>query len=788
MTLKNVFNSWYPRIIFAVGLIITVYAITWIVPFQASMPREGLDPSWKSVIEHSLLNQLTFGEDIIFTYGPLGFLSTKQFQQNLYPILLIYWLLVTASISLLFYSYYRLGNPLVTIITYLLVLISVSLNANTALFILPVLFALSQANTKPYRLEVRLTSHLLIVLCGIACLVKGTAIFLILPVFLMLDIKSLIKEKSLPKMTLLLVSTILVAFFLSGQPLSKIGIFFLGILEISKGYSSAMQKTGSFSQIFIFLGLVVMLGSLMITQLFRKKINWDDSIVFLSLIIFLFLSFKQGFVRHDGHAITAGASILVATSLLAAYFNAKKTFNSLRIISLITILLSLVFFLYILNFYANMHPQKLLKSKFIYQPVSALKRVKSLFLEDGFEDLEERRSKAIKNIANKHQLPKLEGSVDIFPWDQAILLANNLDYNPRPIFQSYSVYTPNLIKKNIEHLNSSEAADYLLFDIKTIGGRYPTLDDGALWPTIWRNYDPVGYSSGFLVLDRRSLPRKISLNEISKASSEMGQYVILPEVHRPIWTKMKIHMSPLGKLLTLAFKQSILKIEVTFNSGRSEIKSLVPSMASEGFLLSPYITEEKEFAALLLPSSTEGLFARHVIKVRILESKITKLFFKKEVYWEFSEVSLARDFTEPMTEELRQQLEWLSIRGRMLALNDLDPYVSVRKEDLIAHAPTSLKLPFLNSEQLYVKFGIRDRAWQEGNTDGVLFAISLLNSSEEKVEIWSRLLQPKQISADRGEQVAIIDLPEQGGILIFETRPHGNTARDWSYWSRVTFK
>ena len=227
---------------------------------------------------------------------------------------------------------------------------------------------------------------------------------------------------------------------------------------------------------------------------------------------------------------------------------------------------------------------------------------------------------------------------------------------------------------------------------------------------------------------------------------------------------------------------------MTFDNGKSEIKRLVPSMTSEGFLLSPYITEENEFAALLLPSNTERLSAKNVIKVRVLESKIAKLFFKREAYWEFSEVSLARDFTGSMTEELNQQLEWVSIREQMLVSSDSNPRVSVWKEELFAHAPVSLKLPILNSEELYIKFGIRDVAWKEGNTNGVLFTVFLLSSSGEKIELWSRLLKPKRVEADRGEQIANIDLPEQEGTLIFETKPHGNNAWDWSYWSMVQFR
>ncbi len=130
-------------------------------------------------------------------------------------------------------------------------------------------------------------------------------------------------------------------------------------------------------------------------------------------------------------------------------------------------------------------------------------------------------------------------------------------------------------------------------------------------------------------------------------------------------------------------------------------------------------------------------------------------------------------------------LEWPSIMSKMLDSGNQDPkWVKIEREQLFAHAPSSLSFPFSNAEKLNIKLGIRDGAWQKGNTDGVLFVISLLNSGE-KVEIWSRLLNPKEAVQDRGEQTASINLSQKEGTLIFETKPHGNNAWDWSYWSMV---
>ncbi|AEE13958.1 hypothetical protein Thena_0311 [Thermodesulfobium narugense DSM 14796] len=54
---------------FVILFFFTFYII--IVPFGS-----GLDPSWQFAMNYAFEHRLIFGKDIIFTYGPLGFLAT----------------------------------------------------------------------------------------------------------------------------------------------------------------------------------------------------------------------------------------------------------------------------------------------------------------------------------------------------------------------------------------------------------------------------------------------------------------------------------------------------------------------------------------------------------------------------------------------------------------------------------------------------------------------------------------------------------------------------------------
>lgn len=105
---------------------------------------------------------------------------------------------------------------------------------------------------------------------------------------------------------------------------------------------------------------------------------------------------------------------------------------------------------------------------------------------------------------------------------------------------------------------------------------------------------------------------------------------------------------------------------------------------------------------------------------------------------------------------------------------------------LNTHAPTHLWFePAAGPHRAKVEFGILDAAWQgPGRTDGVEFVLTQLGPGSRTRRLWSRLLNPAAVPADRGPQVAkfAFDLPA-GATLQFSTLPGpgGSNAFDWAY-------
>ena len=97
-----------PVVVKGILIIITAYF------FLANLPgidwlRIGLDPSWAFAISDAAHKQLIFGQDIIFTYGPLGYLiHGTSLNYNFSQIIYFRWLIHLCLLAVLFSDYYLL--------------------------------------------------------------------------------------------------------------------------------------------------------------------------------------------------------------------------------------------------------------------------------------------------------------------------------------------------------------------------------------------------------------------------------------------------------------------------------------------------------------------------------------------------------------------------------------------------------------------------------------------------------------------------------------------------------
>jgi hypothetical protein len=98
---------------------------------------------------------------------------------------------------------------------------------------------------------------------------------------------------------------------------------------------------------------------------------------------------------------------------------------------------------------------------------------------------------------------------------------------------------------------------------------------------------------------------------------------------------------------------------------------------------------------------------------------------------------------------------------------------------LVVHAPGGVHFDLpRGSHRVLGEFGTAPGAYEQGQTDGVLFTVECISDNTTPVILYERHLDPVHESRDRGLQTLRLDLPEgTEGRLIFRTsnKPGNNT-------------
>src|SRR5262249_42292810 len=152
-------------------------------------------------------------------------------------------------------------------------------------------------------------------------------------------------------------------------------------------------------------------------------------------------------------------------------------------------------------------------------------------------------------------------SVDVFGSLQAHALLNDLNYRPRPIFQSYAAYSARLAGLNEDFYLSQQAPDYVLFDLAGFEHKFPPLNDGPALRALLSNYAPVAAEDVFLLLKRRSAsPSKLTLLREGTLNGERLNLSAYPE--DDLWVELDVKPSIWGRLMAFCVRPPPLRLSV----------------------------------------------------------------------------------------------------------------------------------------------------------------------------------------------------------------------------------
>jgi hypothetical protein len=543
---------------------------------------QGLDPSWAYAVNRFTHGPEIFGKDIIFTYGPLGYLDVPQHVGNNLAIAAVVHILVWCILLYLLVQLWESGQRFGAL------LFTVALIFSNRLYFYYWDYFLSAIAILTFLLLLKRpkSDSLLVVLAvtiGLSFLVKFTGYILGM---LLLTIYTAFRApelRLLPRAKIWREVTLLAAAFASGpfayllyNP-SFTGLFgyIRSSLDISSGYSSTMSLvvTPELAWKAAFAAAIIVACSVLC--LFKK---WVPPAGVLMTFAIAWVAFKHGYVRSEpGHA----AMFFCFAILALAFLLGQVSLTPRRAIFFIVIFA--VFSDFALLQAAFRWP---VWSAFWWSPNYNLSQAGQLISWHQAErNLDELRADSYRTATVTAYTEKLNHSrVLFFPWDVAYGAQGSFTTVPLFVTQAYSGYTHFLDQKSADHITEeSPPIDFVLFEWKLIDGRNPLLDVPATWNALFAGFVPESAQGDAILLRRRPSPLPIAFHEVSKATCPAENWFEVPKSNEPLALSLNLKPTIAGWLKTTLYQLEPVNLMVQTRSGLTVEIRFPPGVVSAPF-------------------------------------------------------------------------------------------------------------------------------------------------------------------------------------------------------------
>jgi hypothetical protein len=560
------------------GLLLAV--LTWRDIVFSPIP--GLDPSWHAALHMAARRRMHFGDELVFTFGPLGFLTQPVVYYSstgLLSALYVFGLQIALCTSLVSLLRRTMALPLAAILTFLVVSAGRELKVAETVVVVAVLvaFGLLRGDHSPR------TERILVVAAGVAA---GTHLLVKFNTGVLVTVAGLVAVwfagfagwrtwRSEAVFLGTATVSLLAGWLLTGNSLGDLVAYVDGSLQVASGYSESLgidlEERDWFYAAAVGVTLVVLaLGS-------WGSRRWPlGRRIGLGLVggAFLYAALKHGFVRHDEHDIVFfGEALLVGTALGA---------GTRRLLAAGGAAAMLVVYLLAAE----------VPVKEVVNPLPALRRAgddAATFASPG------RRSRAIEasraGLRDAYALAPgtlalLEGrTVHVRPWEAQVAWAYpEVRWRPVPVFQEYSAYTPDLDRIDADFLSGPRAPERILYEEVFIDFRNPDWESPAATLALVCHYRRLATQPRWQILAHAG-DRCGEERPLGTVFARVGDTVPLPDAGDPN-AIVVARVRGLADSPAYALRSTLLRIpKVHVHLDDDRRYRLVPSTASNGLIV-----------------------------------------------------------------------------------------------------------------------------------------------------------------------------------------------------------
>lgn len=603
---------------FSARFVVIITAALFSIPLLFASLSGSVDDSWKFAIHKAKLSGLVFGTDIVFTYGPLGYLTCPIYiDRGLWLNTLLYTMVTHVlfwGALYLFIKRCRAGLPLTFLAASAIVLYMQAIveayerPAESYNYFYLFFFAYGYIVKKEKNILLLAVIALISALFFYVKFSFGIAVCLM---FIML-IALLAVEKRY-KEAVFGVIFYLVFMAVSGLIMTggvgALVMFFYNSCSIANGYADAMAVDGPEWKFFAAILAWLVYGGFLLQSIIRKN---NGDMYYLALALgFLFISYK--------HSVGNGSifewDFFVTWGMVFILYYIKKAGDgdsiSIKYAALAASILLVAFPIY--EYHSKAAPiQQILLSK-----IGQIKTAAALAANNDPlmpHEMNRKRWAAYYGLSPS-TLELINGhTVDIFTIDAALAGYYVLNWRPRPIFQSYSAYTASLDLLNERFLDGKEAPEFLLCAPKGFVGASAVLFEPATFRKILTGYSAVAKDSDFWVLKRKDKIETVVEEKIASGAAPLGGRIAFPMDDRyHMFARIYVKYNLMGKIIRLLFRPPNLFIQF-YRGGMPGKRYRFYFNAVNGINLNPFVNnaapeETNEFA---ITTQYPGFFDKNI--------------------------------------------------------------------------------------------------------------------------------------------------------------------------------
>ena len=807
--LRRIARAWIDRIDQRSLGWLSIVALMWLshmtLPENTETP--SLDSSWHEVKAYELLHHWQVGVDTVFTYGPLGFFFVQPFNAELFWFKALIWEGVFKLVLVAFVVYSARKSGAIEMACFCIALLFLFPGQDS--FFLSSIVAMSMCVLdEPERVGARGV----LALCCISLLsvVKFTFFMLAGVCIALLAVQRAlsVSRRNAAGFLALYAAIFAATWSLCGQSLLNVPRFVQTSLWIANGYNEGMSWIGPAREIVLAGVILSILGGIALFQILQRPRDataWiGDGIVCAGA----FMALKSGMIRHGGNSCTFFGHVAISSFFLAPVRHMASLgalHRWLRALQSTGRVACAALGIYGCAIawgpgldaapFAGIWQGSLVDNfnKFTHLPLmrARLERFRGI-------------------VERMHTLPRIRehvGSepVDVFGCDQAMALLNHLNYEPRPVFQSYSAYTPELIELNADHLAGERAPRFVMFEATQLDDRLPGMEDGLALQTLMREYDPVLAEDGILLFQRaresRS-PRASTRRVLLDTTLQFDEAVDLDRIGgtrlepsdfeaddggetRPpcLLVALEIRRTLLGRIRSFLMKGSKVFVNCTLANGTRVVHRILPGAVETGTLVSPYLDTQDAWM--------RWFAGRHVDRIASFSVSVhppARCLFEPAI-----RVRVLRDdsLAPRISRPLAQALDYSMFSIAPEYAHAASPPARVRRRNLqvmLLSPPSEMSFAVgAGRHTVRARFGVMPEAFETDCTDGAGFSVALREADGGERELYRSVIERSESSRKFPHPLDVAFECSGPAHLLLRTDagPSGDTTCDLTYWTEV---